>query len=327
MAYTYRIFGLTLQSTLPLINQLEAPGAAPDLYFTCTDRPAERAPAPEGSCLYVSDRNTPDGEPLSSLHRVGDGLMLRIAGVADYHVGDHHITAELHDPDRAPWAEIHFLSSGLGLWQELRGVPVLHGSVVHVNGGAVAFLAHSGQGKSALAAALVRAGYPLLADDNLHISFGDEMSAEGRFLANPGYPQMRMWPDEADHFLGGHAGLAPVIPGYDKRRVPVGAGGFGKFCETAQPLTCFYVPERCKDPRQPVEIVALSPAEAVISLIRFMFMQRSVRALGLEAHHLGMFARLAESVPVRKLRYPSGFENLDRTVAAILEDQARLDVG
>ena len=242
-------------------------------------------------------------------------------------MGDHHITARLHDPDRVSWVETYLLSSGLGLWQELRGVPVLHGSVVQVNGGAVAFLAHSGQGKSGLAAALVHAGYPLLADDNLHISSADDTSADGRFLAHPGYPQMRMWPDEADHFLGGHTGLAPVIPGYDKRRVPVGAGGFGTFCKTAQPLACFYVPERCKDPRQPVEIAPLSPAEAVIALIRFMFMQRSVRALGLEPHHLRMFARLAESVPVRRLRYPSGFENLERTVAAILEDQARLDVG
>jgi hypothetical protein len=64
----------------------------------------------------------------------------------------------------------------LGISQELRGVPALHASVVNVNRGAVAFLTHLAQGKSALAAALVDAGYPLLADDNLHILSEDDRS-------------------------------------------------------------------------------------------------------------------------------------------------------
>ena len=60
---------------------------------------------------------------------------------------------------------------------------------------------------------------------------------------------MRMWPDEAQHFLGHYRDLEIVHPQLDKRRVVVGSEGFGTFCAEARPLACIYIPER-RDPAE-----------------------------------------------------------------------------
>ena len=56
-------------------------------------------------------------------------------------------------------------------------------------------MAGNQSGKSGLAAALMAAGHPMLSDDVLPIQ-----DVDGELRARSGYPQMRMWPDEAAHF-------------------------------------------------------------------------------------------------------------------------------
>ena len=63
-----------------------------------------------------------------------------------------------------------------------------------------------------LAAALVRAGHALLADDLLAV----EPASTG-FRAHPGYPQMRMWPEGAEYFVGGFEDLEMAHPSFAKR--------------------------------------------------------------------------------------------------------------
>ena len=124
----------------------------------------------------------------------------------------------------------------------------------------------------------MQAGHPLLTDDILPV----EQVAAGRWLGLPGYPAMRMWPDEAEHFLGHHEDLEIVHPQLDKRRVAVGHEGFGAFCAEAQPLACIYIPER-RDPAlwgNEVEIMSLRPTVAFIEVVRNSFTPRIVEALG-----------------------------------------------
>ncbi len=65
------------------------------------------------------------------------------------------------------------LGTVLGYAMCLRGLPTLHGSVVEIDGRAVALLGASGAGKSTLAGALVAAGHAMLADDHLVVRRAD----------------------------------------------------------------------------------------------------------------------------------------------------------
>lgn len=88
------------------------------------------------------------------------------------------------------------------LWYQ-RGLVPFHASAVLRNGQAVAVAARSGHGKSVLAGALVRAGFPLLSDDFVVLRLDPE-----RPVMLPGYQRLRLWHDACialgfeDHIIG-----------------------------------------------------------------------------------------------------------------------------
>jgi len=164
---------------------------------------------------------------------------------------------------------------------------------------------------------LLQAGQALLSDDLLPIEARD-----GSFLGRPGYPQMRMWPDEATHFLGGFERLPVVHPELSKRRVPVGPGGLGTFHDSPLPLACIYLLERRAE-AEPLELRNLSPQDALIELLRQSFTPLLVEAAGLQPSRFDLLSRLVLAVPVKRLRYPSGFDRLPRVAEAVRLDLER----
>ena len=199
----------------------------------------------------------------------------------------------------------------MSYWLEHRGLPTLHASAVSVNGRAVAFVSRQGGGKSGLAAGMATGGATLLTDDVLALEERD-----GRWEARPSYPLMRMWPDEAEHFLGSYADLPRVQGDSEKRSVAVGEGGFGSFCDAATPLACIYLATRME--RDDVAIQPVSRSEALIELVRHSFSPRLMEAAGLQPSRLDRLARLVRNVPVRRLLYPAGFEKLAAVADQIL---------
>ena len=317
---TFRIFGLTLASDFAFANPL-APAAdchTPDVTFNCSDRAPRVVDWQALAPAYASPDLVEDGESLGYLYRLADFDVLRFTGVADFYLWPDRIVCHLLDPACAYLVEIYLLGAVLSTFLERRGIPVLHASAVVVDRQAVAFLASNRGGKSALAATLVQAGHPLLTDDILPV----EPDAD-RWLGLPGYPAMRMWPDEAQHFLGRYKDLEIVHPQLEKRRVCVGPGGFGAFCAEARPLACIYVPER-RDPDEwgeTVRIEPLRPTEALMALVRHSFTPRLAEAMGLQRHRLSLLVDLLQRVPIRRLIYPSGFERLPLAREVILQDR------
>ncbi len=147
------------------------------------------------------------------------------------------------------------LGDVLSYWLERQGIRALHAAAVVANGRAAAFLSSNYGGKSSLAAAMMQVGCPLLTDDILPVE-----ETGGIFIGRPGYPTMRMWPDEAAYFLGSYEHLPLVHPELSKRRVFVGPDGFGSFCETSQALSCIYLPERRDDLDPTCTISSIRPA-------------------------------------------------------------------
>jgi hypothetical protein len=76
------------------------------------------------------------------------------------------------------------------------GTPILHGAGVALEGGAVGILGDSGQGKSTLAGALLKAGGLLLSEDLLAFT-----RRGSDFAVEPGYARISLLPD-ARHALG-----------------------------------------------------------------------------------------------------------------------------
>lgn len=306
----HRLFGCTLGSGVALTSHL-GPGKPPaDLVFT---QGPPGAPLPDdAACVYRSPRQTSEGSAVS-LFRAADCEILRFAGVADFHLLPGQIVAHPATADPSPLIEIHLLGTVFSYWLQKQGLVTLHASAVAIGGRAAAFCSTQGGGKTGLAAALLQAGHPLLSDDLLPVE-----EREGTFFGRPGYPQMRMWPDEATHFLGGFEDLPVVHPGLSKRRVPVGAG-WGSFHDAPLPLAGLYLLERRPD-GEPLEIHPLSPRDALIELLRHTFAPRLVQAAGFEPSRFERLARLVVQVPVRRLRYPSGFDQLSLGVAAVRRD-------
>jgi hypothetical protein len=313
----YRLYGLTLASDFPFASRLFPGSGPPEVTCACSPGPADPGPPPDGEAISESPDRHACGETLARLYRLPSAALLRFTGAADFALQEDRIDCRLHDPASAALAEIRLLGTVFAFYLERRGVPALHAAAVAVGGRAAAFLSTNQGGKTSLAASLLQAGGSLLTDDLLPL----EVQGSA-FLARSGYPQMRMWPDAAECFLGTTAGLERVLPGMDKRRVPVGAGSLGRFCAAPQPLAAVYLPKRAASPRPEIRISPVAPRDAVIELVRHSYCPGLAAAVGLEAERLAFFARLAATVPVRRLSYPSGFDQLERVRAAVLDDLA-----
>jgi len=311
-AAIYRIYGMTLASHFPFRGSLAKGEAPPDLTFTCSSKerpPAERIPD------RLEAKEPSENQLL--LNRGADRDLLTIVGRAEFAVGADEITARIFDPQVERFMEIWLLGTVLAYWLERQGIPVLHAAAIVAGGGAVGFMASNKGGKSSLAATMLKAGYSLLSDDCLALRW------QGQTLfASPGQPQMRFWPDQADHFLGRHEDLELVVPDESKRRVPVGPSGFGSFFDRPTPLRCLYLPSR-QGPSQggtDIEIRSVGGMDAVIELVRNSFIPYIVEFAGWQAQRLQFFAELVRRIPVRRLTYPDGVEHLPRVRDAILED-------
>ncbi len=264
------------------------------------------------TAIFSSPVLTEAGEPFVRAWVLPAGDLLRFER-AHFFVTPEDIHSET---DGATELEVALLLQGpaTALQRERQGRPVLHGSAVAMSGGAVAFAAHSGDGKSGLAAALVQAGHPLLADDLVVLDpAGDALAIL------PGPASMRMWPDEAAHFVPDWESLPRVHPEIEKRVVAVGEGGWGAWCFEPRPLARLYLPDRRESDAE-IAIEPVRGAEALWELARRSYLPQMVLALGLQPARLPILARAAQQGRLSRLSYPSGFEHLPRVVAAIEAD-------
>jgi len=315
----HRVYGLTFASNYSFASRFLAGTGRPDFTFTSAGEmpiPADWRSIPPA---YVSAFTNEAGESLLRVHRTGDCDVMHFPGMAEYYLfADRVVYRPLGEVESE--VEANFLSSVLAFWLERTGVLAMHASAVALPSGAVAFLANSGNGKSTLAAALLKAGNSLLSDDILAL-----VPPGAGWQARSGFPTMRMWPAEACWFLGGCETLPRIHPAFDKRLVTVGDDGWGAFCADPQPLSRVILPER-RDPSDSssdISLTPLSPRDAVIELVRHSFAARLVQGIGLQAGRMDLFVDLVRRVPMVRLSYPSGFQHLER-VRLVVENGSNI---
>lgn len=327
------VYGVRVRGRLPAAFRpylLPAPGAAagapgPAGAVELAYRTLAELPEVEESWVSEAEGPNPEGGGTVrlALFRLPGGFGLTVAGEARglFRCTPRRIDVEWTPPGTG--APHYLFTYALPLWLEAEGVPVLHASAVGVGGRAVGFVGPSGVGKSVLCAELLRLGCGFVADDGLAVyreRDRDEGLERGTWHAAPGPPLLRLWPSGLEGRLGVPAADLPrVHETLDKRRLALP--------ETAAaappdglPLAAVYALRREPEGEGRVEISPTRPRDALVRLLEHGVAAAPAAALGLAGRRLELLATLAETVPVRSLRFPTGADSTARVLEAIRRD-------
>lgn len=310
------LFGFTLESEFAFRRPLLPADGEPDLLFAAAAQPALE-PIWRGAEPVFRSPVERGGVSVSSLYRVDGREILHFDSTVDFELAGERIEYALRDPTHDWLVELRLLGPVMAYWMECRGLLCLHSSAVAIGNRVAMFVAAGGGGKTTVATALLAAGHALLSDDIVAL----EEHGTG-FLVRPSYPEMRMWPETAAAFLEAWEGLPRVHPELDKRRVPVAAGGLGRFRDESLPLACVYLLERSEG-EGAVEIQPVTARPALIELIARSFSPHLVEAAGLQPGRLDRLGRLVERVPVRRLSYSPRHDRMQAVAEAVAADLER----
>ena len=190
---------------------------------------------------------------------------------------------------------LYLLGPIMGFALAMRGVTVLHGTAIVLDGKAVVLMGPSGSGKSTTAAAFVAGGAGLLSEDiaALHL-------VDGRVLVQPGYPSIRLWPDSTQMIFESADALPLLTPGWEKRNLQVDTEARRQFVNDPLPLGAVYYLEDRKDSDDAPAVEPLSCADGLREMLEntYVNLQPRFRTRGAE---FATLSRAATTVPIRRV--------------------------
>ncbi|PKN92371.1 MAG: hypothetical protein CVU44_14630 [Chloroflexi bacterium HGW-Chloroflexi-6] len=313
----YQLFGLKMSSDYPFGSRLTQAQGEMELVFTCQETAPIAMAWNELEPVYTSIYRTKNNEPAWFLYQIEEYYVVHYTDSIDFYICRQTIIGHILNLELKDAYTMGILPTVLALWLEFQGIPCLHASAVVVNDHAIAFLADSGQGKSTLTTAFLQAGFPLLTDDKLPLDEKD-----GGIWARSGTPLIRFFPEVAEMLVDDHQELDLILPGFSKRIAHIEHDAQGHFCPVPMPLACIYILERngMEDAKQKITFHLLPQREAVMELIRYDFTTRINAVLGFSVARLGFYSKMAASIPVKRLSYPTGYDCLPEVRNAILKD-------
>lgn len=178
MNQMYHIFGLNIQSSIPLPARLvqDISDRIPDVIIEYGDAP-EKLKHPQSKDMYYE---ASPGEFLLSVQWLGRYYI---------HEG-RRITVTPNPGVNHEWILVFLMGSAMGALLHQRNYLVLHAGAIRANDSALIFLGPSGIGKSTLAAGFHQRGYPFLADDVCAVAM-----INGKPFVIPGFLQLKLWDD------------------------------------------------------------------------------------------------------------------------------------
>lgn len=151
----------------------------------------------------------------------------------------------------------YLYGAGLGYALHLKNIPLLHGSVVNVDGQAMAFVGRSTAGKSTTATAISQLGYHLMNDDVIPLYMHQQHET---WEVAPGYRRMRLWQDASTAL--NRTRLDSVVADVPKHYIEI-----EDFSTETQPLkSIFILAGRKLDIESPI-IERLSRQDSLMSLL------------------------------------------------------------
>src|SRR4051812_10193036 len=290
----YRVFGLDLRSELPIPELPLAPAGAEPSVEVRRDS-IEAVDAPIGYSV------TPDG------------TLLRVPEVGRFLVREgREIIVEPAQGASERNVRLFLLGSALGALLHQRGLLPLHANAIEMDGRAVAFSGHSGAGKSTIAAWFHDRGRRILSDDVCVIGF----DADGRAIAYPGIPRLRLWREALEASGREAGGYARSFDALDKYDVP----SENRALEPL-PLAAIYLLRQAEENAGAAAIERLQGVDSVETLMSNTYRGAYLQTIGRTGEHLAACLRIARQVPVFRAARLWGFERFDEQ-ARLLEAHA-----
>lgn len=285
----YGVFGLRLRSEIPLPELFPAqePGPA-DVAIRFGKVEGEHSITPEAIRLVIPK--------VASYLVTGGGEIVvdPVAGCSERNI------------------RLFLLGSALGGILHQRGLLPLHANAIEIDGRAVAFMGHSGAGKSTMAAWFLDRGYRVLADDVCVVT----MDEAGRPLAHRGIPRLRLWREAIEVSGRTVEDYELSFDDMDKYNVPTPRP------EDTRPLPLDHVYLLRKAEEGSAGVHRLGGIEAVDALVANTYRGGYVGRIGATRRHLEACLALVRKVPVFAATRIWGFADFDPQAAA-LETHAR----
>jgi hypothetical protein len=309
LVHAYGVYGITLRSQIPLALPEYPGGGLAEIELQVRDSGYFKKVV-AGTPLKWSRFST-----YQYAHLDGGASYVRWEGVGEFLVANDGrlITCGVLSDAPGESFQVYLLGQALSFALVRSGFEPFHATCVLVDGNAVAFLGDSGFGKSSLAAYLLSVGDRLLTDDLLLL----QEKPDG-FLAYPGPPRIKLYPDMAHRFLGGVAGGIPMNPETPKLILGLDRD---KICDSPVLLRAIYElsPPHEMEESQKVEFELLTTREAFVELSCNTF--NYVILDGDRVHRqFNETARIANVVPVKRLLHPRAVDSFPLVRDAILGD-------
>lgn len=321
MSFRYTVYGLGIESNHPLPGLISLEDSSPvDVRVEFRDPGVPSGAAPVGARLfyqsgYHDENDNPGLMFWDSVTEPGYARFLYANG-AEFVIDGGGKRVRVHRPPAvsAEEAAAYLIGPVLGYVLRLKGEVVLHAGAVVVAGGIVALAGPSHSGKSTLTAAFAHLGYPVFSDDVVALRAHERL-----FLAQPGYPRLKLWPASAAVVQASPDHLPLISAAEDKRFLDLTAGRY-RFHDSPLPLRAVYVlGARRTDESPAIGIEPLSEKRALLLLIANTYinqlLNRELRGLEFE-----LLAQIARQIPVGLLTSPDELSELPDFCRTLLAD-------
>jgi hypothetical protein len=210
----------------------------------------------------------------------------------------------------------YLLGPVMGFVLRLRGIICLHASAIIVGIGAIALAGPPGAGKSTLAAAFGRCGFPVLSDDVVAlVDKGEE------FLVQPGYPRVNLWPDSVSALFGFENALPHITPTWDKRYLALDENGCCFATEPSVLRAIYILGEREPDTVEAI-IEEVSEGEAFMTLVANSYVNYLLDR-NMRSQEFAVLGRVIAGIPIRRIRPTTNPEDIRSLCGAIATDAMR----
>jgi hypothetical protein len=310
VAARYRLYGLTLESSIPLPCPLIAAHGRPDVRLGSGsanrfEKARRSLQLPHKPRDWFECGRLPTG-----------AMYLRWENLFEFLISQNGRAITYRRLGRATQESLttYLLGQVLSFSLLSLGCEPLHSTAVMIDGEAVGFLGDCGYGKSTLGAAFVSRGFQLLTDDVLAL---EERS--GVWAAHAGPPRLKLFPSVAKKVLprGGGDRLNADTSKLVLTLSP------GETCDRLVPLRALYVlgypARRSATAASRISIVPLYGEEAFLEVIQAAFNLIKVDRARL-ANQFAMATRLVNGIPMRRLVFPRTLSRLGEVCAAVIAD-------
>lgn len=215
--------------------------------------------------------------------------------------GQYLSVQPVKDEIDSSYLNLYLLSEALGLILYQRGYILLHGSAVKVKGKAVIFAGAAGAGKSTMAAAFSRLGYPILGDDMVAM----KLTSDGQVMIYPGFPQIKIWSPTVRGLNLKSETMSPLFSGSHKKLLQP-----QKFRSQPLPLArCFMLSRGEK-----LTVTSLEGQKALMSLFKFFPCPGQILTGESLDNYRQQCLDLTRIIPMFELKRPDNFRVLKKFV-------------